>query len=700
MTDFTLASIGVVSYLIGGLGFVFLTLFLLVGWRDRISGLALTFACAVNAIWCFTVVAGLLREVPLGAMVFAEIVRDGAWLFFIAWMMPDTGTARSRMLLRLAAVILPVALAAFVLLRMATWALPGFRADLLVFVIAAMAMSLWALILLEQLFRNSGPEGRWGLKYICLAIGALFAYEFLMYSYSLLGQRIPLPLWNARGAINALVVPLIAVAASRNRAWSVDVHVSRRAAFHTGALVGCGGYLLTVAIGGYYVRNLGGTWGEFLGVLFFAAALLLLLVLLLSAQVRARARVLISKHFFSYKYDYREEWLGLTRRLNNDDDTPDPYQRSIKAVADVMDSPAGALWLRREGQFVCVSNWNMPQAAGRVEPSDPLVVFLHERHWVVDMRQYENSPEFYGGLRLPQWMYDVPRARLLVPLLHDDELLGFVLLGIPRAQYHLTWEDLDLLKTIGRQVGGFLSQQENNQALAQARQFEAFNRMTAYLMHDLKNIMAQQSLIVKNAQKHKTNPDFIDDMILTVDSSVKRMQSLLQQLQNPAAERDNKQRTHVTRALEGVIRNLRRSEPLPQLNVNGGEDAFVRVDPTRFGAILSHVIRNAQDAAGADGRVDIQVTTSPSEVHIRVEDDGDGMDAEFVRDYLFRPFYTTKSSRGMGIGAFQAREFIQAAGGRVEVTSRPGHGTVFTMLLPQVFEQTATEMESAREVRA
>jgi putative PEP-CTERM system histidine kinase len=699
MADFTLANIGIVSYLIGGLGFSFLTAFLLVGWRGRIHGATLTLACALNAIWCFAIIAGLLHEIPIGAMVLAETVRDGAWLLFAAYMVAQADDARGGALLRLPAVILPAALVVFVALRMAMPALPGFGADLLVFAVVAMAMSLWALILLEQLFRNAGAEQRWWLKYICLAVAALFAYDFFMYSYSLLGHRVPLPLWNARGAVNALVVPLLVVAVVRNRSGIMGFRISRRAAFHTGALVVCGGYLLVVALGGYFVRNLGGTWGEFLGVLFFAAALLVLLVMLASAQIRARIRVFITKHFFSYKYDYRDEWLGLTQRLNDAGDTQDPYQRSIKAVAHLMDSPAGALWLRREGVYAAVANWNMPRASGRVDPAAPLMAFLRNRLWVVDLQQHENNPGLYDDLPLPQWLYDIPRARMLIPLPQNDGLLGFVLLAVPRAQYRLTWEDLDLLKTTGWQVAGFLSQQENSQALAQARQFEAFNHMTAYLMHDLKNIVAQQSLIVKNAQKHKANPAFIDDMILTVESSVGRMKRLLQQLQNPTADSDSRQRTPVVHVLEEVIDNLRHSEPLPRLDADCA-DLFVRVDPSRFAAILSHVVSNAQDAAGEEGRVDIRVRTAQSNVRVQVEDNGVGMEPAFVRDYLFRPFYTTKSSRGMGIGAFQAREFIRAAGGDVEIASAPGQGTVFTVVLPLAADSLVTEPEPAREVGA
>jgi len=698
MTEFALVNTGIFSYLSGGLGFLGLALFLLLNWGGRTHGALLTLVCALNAIWCFAAVAGLLRVLPVLPVVIAEIVRDGAWLLFIAWAMPSAKSDRTRFVLSLPAIILPVGMLSYFAMRAGVLALPNLiRVDLLVFVLGTMLMSLWILILVEQLFRDARQKERWGLKYMCLAVATLFVYDFFMYSYSLLGQQIPAALWNTRGAVNALTVPLIVVAAARNQSWSLDVHVSRRAAFHTGALIVCGGYLLVMAVGGYFVRNLGGTWGEFLAILFVAAGLLLLLIMLLSWQVRARINLLINKHFFSYKYDYREEWLGLTERLNDSEETVDPYQRSIKAVAHVMESPAGALWLQRDDHYICTAHWNMTQAVATLDSAAPLAMLLRSRHWIVDIQEHRREPTLYDHLQLPQWLDDIPRARWILPLLREQDLLGFILLSAPRAPHDLTWEDLDLLKAIGRQVGSFLDQQESSQALSQARQFEAVNRFTAFLMHDLKNIVAQQSLVVQNAQKHKTNPEFIDDMILTIDSSVTRMKRLLQQLQRPQPGQQSRRRVRVDRIVAGAIRSLDARQPQPELML-AAEDVFAVLDAERLGMIVGHVVRNAQDATTADGRVEVRVTADMDWIYIRVEDDGTGMQPEFIRDALFQPFYTTKSSRGMGIGAYQAREFMRMSGGDVEVSSLPGAGTVFTLKLPRAADSATQEALPTDEV--
>ncbi len=699
MTEAMLANIGVVSSGIGALGFLVLALLLLASRPGRTEGALLTLACAVNAGWCLSVAFALLGSIPAPLLALMETARDGLWLLFVLSMLPTAVTGARSGVSKWLTILLPAALFAFLLFRLLAGVATSSGLSF-AFVAGATAMSLWGLILVEQLFRGSEPEKRWGLKYICLAVAALFAYDFVMYSCGLLFERIPPVMWNARGAINALVVPLIAVSAARNASWSVDVHVSRRAAFQTTALIGCGSYLLIMGVGGYYIENFGGSWGGFARVVFLAVTILLLLVLLLSGQVRARAKVFINKHFFSYKYDYREEWLSLTRRLSRVEEVGDPYQRSIKAVAHILESPGGALWLLRDGRYVCVASWNMAAVDEAVEPaSAALASFLRRSQWVIDMQQYDRDPYHYAGLTLPDWLRCIPRARLIVPFLQGDELLGFVLLAAPRATYALTWEDLDLLKTIGSQVGSFLGQQESNQALAQARQFEAFNRLTAFLMHDLKNIMAQQSLIVQNAAKHKHNPEFVEDMIMTVDSSVARMKRLLEQLQGTTEQRDNTRRVDVDRLLQEVFADLRESRPEPQLKTDGN-DALVQLDPERFSMILGHVIRNAQEATHTDGRVDVRVSVMASRVHIEVEDDGVGMAPAFIRESLFRPFYTTKSSRGMGIGAYQAREFVRAAGGEVEITSEPGKGTVFAIMLPVAADAADERAPHVREADA
>ena len=224
-------------------------------------------------------------------------------------------------------------------------------------------MAVIGMILVEQLYRNTPVKQRWGIKFACLGIGGIFAYDFYLYSDALLLRDVNPEIWAARGIINALVVPLVAVSAARNPQWSVGITVSRRILFYSAALFGAAAYLLAMAAAGYYLRFFGGSWGTVMQVTFLFGAVILLLAVLFSGTLRSWLRVFISKHFFSYNYDYREEWLRFTRTLS--ESGHELEERVIQALAQLVESPGGGLWISREsGKCEPVSHWNMPSASG------------------------------------------------------------------------------------------------------------------------------------------------------------------------------------------------------------------------------------------------------------------------------------------------------------------------------------------------
>lgn len=686
----TVNVVGTVSYGLSALAFLSLGLLIAAGGaRDRGERRyrpKFILACAVSVLWSAVLTLNMNALMPALALPVAEALRDGAWLYFLVSLLPASGADDWTCWLRRVAQVLPALWLVFALWRWIAWrdATIGDADVVSSMVFGGLAMSLAGLALVEQIYRNLRPDRRWAIKYLCVGLGGVFAYDLYLYSYAMLLRGIDINLWDARGAVNALAVPLIAVAAARNPQWSAEVFVSRRVAFHTATLMGVGLYLLAMAGGGYYVREVGGTWGHFAEILFLAGAVCVLLVVLFSGQARARLRVFLNKHFFTYKYEYREEWLRLTRQLYSDRMYSDPYERAVVAVADIMDSPGGAVWLRRDGNvYAPLVNHNLRVADSATEAVDgSLAQFLHERQWIIDLSEYTEEPSRYGGLMLPKWLSALQQAWLVIPLPREGELLGFIVLARARAPVRLTWEDWDLLKAVGLQVGGFLAHNEDTKALSEARQFEAYNRVATFLMHDLKNIMAQQSLLVRNAARHKDNPSFIDDMIATVEHSVQRMGGLLEQLRRGGKRGDEVERVDVSAVVRAAVERLGQRQPKPVIS-SLDENARARAEPDALMMVVSHILRNAQDATSSEGNVGVCVTTIKGRVVIEVADDGYGMDAAFVRDRLFQPFYTTKASKGMGIGAYQAREFARAAGGDAEVESEPGHGTRFRIWLPQ-----------------
>jgi len=403
-------------------------------------------------------------------------------------------------------------------------------------------------------------------------------------------------------------------------------------------------------------------------------------VLLFSDKIRRRLRVFLNKHFFSYKYNYREEWLKFTQALA--ETTVEVPERVVRAIATLVSSPGGMLWeFAPQGHARVLARWNMP-APEQEDPAgmESLAGFLESTGWVIDLEEYARSPALYEGLELPAWCRRLPGAWLLVPLLFRARAIGCVLLARSDVHGAINWEDRDLLKTAGLQAAGQLAQYQSDRALLQAQQFEAFNRLSAYVVHDLKNILAQQSLIVSNAEKHKHKPEFVDDVIDTVRNSVARMTRLMEQMRS-GSRGGPAQSVGLQAVLASVVERRARQQPVPEL-VAPEERIVVQADREGLATVFGHLVQNAQEATDPKGRVTVRLAREDDWAVVEIEDTGCGMDADFIRDRLFKPFDSTKGLTGMGIGAYESREFIRALGGEIHVASTPGAGSVFRVVLP------------------
>jgi putative PEP-CTERM system histidine kinase len=617
--------------------------------------------------------------VPAALVFVLEVIRDGAWLLVALrlWgaVRRDVPRWAYALAIGTATLVLFGGIAIGTLRELGyTWQSPG-----RVLIPGALALSLIGLFLSEQIYRTAEPAERWRLKFVCFGLSGLFLFELILYSVALIFNAIESSLLLARGAVNAMLVPLFALGIARSTAGP-RLFVSSRLVIYGASLVAAGAYLMAIAFAGYYIRIFGGSWGAAMQVVFVFATALLLAALIFSGQVRAWLRVSLSKHLLPYKYDYRSESLRLIHTITSPAAAGTLAKRALTAVAQIVQSDAGGIWVRREAAFVPAGGDFAGPDSPALAVSDPLAAFLESRGWIFDLTRASGEDPRLEGIAVPRWLADLPKAWLVVPILHETRLVAFMVLKAPLATHSLTWEDLDLLRTAGRQVGSYIALEEAANALAQSRQFEAYNRFVAFLMHDLNNLMAQLTLVVQNAARFRGKPEFFDDAIATIDHSVKRLTRLLEQLKQGEAGSAVRRLKLVDACREAVARCTERA-PRPELLATE-PSAEVLASPERLVAVLENVIRNAQEATPADGRVTVEVRQDTTHAIVRISDTGTGMDAAFVRDRLFRPFDTTKGSHGMGIGAYQAREFARMAGGDVAVESRPGSGTLFTILLP------------------
>ena len=679
-----LGSIAFTSYAVCAAGFLVLSLLLLTRWRTHANARATAIAAIATTAWATAIAVNTLSTTPLFlANELLELCRDGAWTYLLIQLHgafktdcpPRVANLKTSVKASAALYLAITAATCYVFLK-------GGDANRMVAlssgIFARMALAVIGMLMVEQLYRNAPTRERWGIKFACMGIGGLFAYDFYLYSDAMLFRGLNVEIWIARGAINALTVPLIALSAARNRKWSLAISVSRRAMFHSVALFGSATYLLAMAGAGYYLRFFGGSWGNVMQGAFLFGAVLLLIVVLFSGAFRAWLKVFISKHFYTYGYDYREEWLRFTKTLS--EGGPQVAERTVHAVAALVESPAGALYLSREsGNCELVANWNLPLGDGVVALDTPFCQFLKTRQWVIDLQEMSESPERYDDIALPACLQQVAAAWLVVPLILRNDLCGFVVLAQSRSKLVLNWEVTDLLKVAGSQAASYLTQQESANALMVARQFESFNRMSTFIVHDLKNLVSQLSLMVANAEKHKDNPEFQRDMLETVDLSVQKMKLLLQKLARGTTV-EASTRLPIDKLLRQAIAVKSAADPKPQLEIIDA-GLMVFANPARLERVIGHVIQNAVEATPKDGQVNVRLLKWHDEVVVECTDTGLGMDENFIRERLFKPFESTKSA-GMGIGVFESREYIQELGGRIEVQSKKPGGTTFRIILP------------------
>lgn len=668
------------SYGLAAFAYLFFGLYIFFAWRGALPGGVLFGAVAVSFLWAaFSAANANEPGVGLGLAAAAfDILRSGAWYAFLIVLSRPLWTGRARWPALLAAVVFvfQIGALAFELL---------FGSDQLPLrpVLAAwLAHAIVGLMLVEQLYRGVPGNSRWGIKPACLALAAGYTFELYLFADAFLFARIDEDVWAVRGIAHALLIPLIALSGTRSPSWTLRMSVSREVVFHSTALAGAGLYLLVIAGAAYYVRYFGGDWGRALQMTLLFAGLVLLGALLFSGALRAKLRVLISKHLFSYRYDYRNEWLRFTQALSSADQGLDLGQSVIRALSDLVESPGGALWLADPYENCTMhSRLNHSQLQVAEPLQSPFCRFLEEREWILNLEEFRMQPARYEGLVLPEWLSRLEDAWLVIPLKAGERLIGFVVLSLPRTPFDIDWEVLDLLKTAQRQAAGYLERMLAAEALLEARKFDSFNRMSAFVVHDLKNLVAQLSLMLKNAERHRDNPEFQKDMLETVAHVESRMRGLMTQLQEKRSI--DPPRAVDLVALLGAVQNHKRSQrPGVELRLGNATSCEVTGHPERLERIIGHVVQNALDATNEDGSVSITlVPPDAGRVRVVVEDNGCGMSPEFVRERLSRPFQTTKAS-GMGIGVFETRQYLEEIGGTLRYDSEVGAGTRVTIELP------------------
>ncbi|MDG2277599.1 MAG: PEP-CTERM system histidine kinase PrsK [Pseudomonadales bacterium] len=538
--------------------------------------------------------------------------------------------------------------------------------------VGMLVLNIGGLVLIEQFARNTLSVNRWRVRYLNIGLGILFVYGSVLWSIRLgLGDN-PSLLQIAQPAVFALSVPFIIIASLRNRTNRLRFNLSREFVFRTGVLAMSGGFLIALGLMVYLAQTFAGDVGLTLAL--FMSILLLGLTLAIAGSTRFRSvtRVLFTKTFFESRHDYRSEWTRLTARLVDTNPDYSLEEQVLLSCLAFLYSKNASLWILKDNQFELSSTvgdsiWPpaMPTALGKA-----LSDFYESHDWVLD------TTSVTGGTNtvMTAIKSETVPIRFVIPLMIENSIVGICFADESEAiTGSLDWEDYDALKLIGRQCASFLALNAAQRSLVENEQFAALAQMSAFLVHDIKTIAAQLSLMLENAEKHKGTPAFVDDMLATTQNSVTRMQKILQSL---SQSHSNVEMVVAGTAIqEWLDQTQRENHRITFVDVGADNDCQI---PVGFITAINHLVQNALESSQA-ATVALRLHSTREANYISVHDNGPGMPEDFVRNELFKPFRTSKGVSGMGIGAYQAKFLIEKNGGHLAVSSTLGQGTEFTI---------------------
>ncbi|KXI26978.1 XrtA/PEP-CTERM system histidine kinase PrsK [Paraglaciecola hydrolytica] len=666
------------GYIISAVGYAFLLLLILTVRKSGLAKYLLVLATAATCLW--SCVPFFASPLSVEKLLLFDNIKNTFWLLFLATCLKDNFKNIRQVLARKETwLILCLPLVAIGL------SLSGLAPRSWLFLLQT-GIALEVLILLEVIYRQAG-DNRWALKPLIVYLAVTSIFDFVTFANALMVEQIHVYYLAARGYIYAALIPFLILSIRRVKNWGVEIYISREVVLHSTLLMVAGGYLLLMALVGYAVKYWGGEWDATIQVVLIFLSLTLLATLFLSTSFRTGMKVFITKHFFANQFDYRHEWVKLTQCLDNaEDDKTNVYLTALVGFLQAIDYQSGCLYKYQHGELSKLAD--VEHASLNQDELQVLMAlsqFFKQKAWIVDLSELRIQPYHYEGLKINHAMLNQARFQIIVPLYKNNEFWGMAaMLGSDNTTKKLNWELRDYINAVTAQVSNFLFHQQAAKELAENAQFTAFARMSAFVLHDLKNVLAQIDLILCNAEQHKNNPEFIEDTFETLHHTKARMDKMLNQLTDKNANQTSTESLAVlSQCIANVIeRRCASFLPKPQLRVVS--ETQVVLDREKFSNVMYHLISNAQQATQDDGKVDVILELADNEKYMRVKiiDNGSGMSEDFIQTRLFKPFDTTKGNAGMGIGAFDAKMFLEKMGGQLVVESQPGHGSTFTLRIP------------------
>ena len=556
-----------------------------------------------------------------------------------------------------------------------------------VYLIIGLVLSL---VNLESTIRSSGGDERWQIKYIVIGVGGILFFFIYLASQALLFSLIDIRILPVTSAVILMSATMMGFFIVRYRLLSVDIFISRYVVYNSLTILVVGLYLLMVGLVTQGIKYFQIPSNYFFSTLFFFISLLLLVVLFFATSLRRKAQLFINRHFYKHKYEFRDTWMESIENISPKRTEEEIKKTLMEMIVDKMGAKPCYLWLYDPVSKNYYSTDPMlPEEVSRIGSSHPITKVITEKMNPFFLQDILSNEQDYADSKLID-MVNSTQAVLCSPLVAGHDVVGFVMQGGDLSGEPYGVDDFQLLKALTTQAAVQIKNTRLAQDLIASKEVDVFSKMSAFIMHDLKNLTNSLSLLSQNARQNMDNPEFQKDAMNTIDQTITRMKGLIEKLSNVRKVVELKMETvELANLINNALGKLAPSRKKNVVITKKTDDLpLISVDRESIEMVVLNVLTNAYDSIEGNGKIYIEALLNGSNVNIKISDTGGGMSYDFIEQSLFRPFKSTKS-RGFGIGLYQCKDVVEAHGGRIDVESALGEGTTFTIILPVNMGDTA-----------
>lgn len=543
--------------------------------------------------------------------------------------------------------------------------------------------TLISLVLLENTFRFSTGHKRWQIKYVVFGVGAILFFFIYYFSQILLFSVINIELIRVLSFVILFSVSVMTVFIVRHRLLNVDVFVSRYIVYNSVTILIVGTYFVLVGLVVYGIQYFHLPFNYSLSTLVVFLAIFIMFVAGFSTSVRRKIQLFLNRHFYKHKYEFRDKWMESIEKISSKTSVDDICQTLVDMILETMGAKEVHLWLYAPTAkgYKALNNVSSHEF-GLIQNDHPLIKLIKQYKVPFNILELkEEIADEKNSIALETLLRETG-AVLCSPLNAGGEIEGFLLQGEDISGESYRADDFELLTALTTQAAVQLKNINLSQELIMVKEVDMFNKMSSFIMHDLKNLTNSLSLVSQNAAKNMDNPEFQKDAVRAIDNTVKRMKGLIEKLSSAPRKIDlKKEMVDVKELIHGAMKKIMANEKKVVCTADLNDMPLIDADPHAIEMVLINLLTNAYDAIDNNGIISVQSYCDDSCMNITISDNGIGMTREFIEGSLFHPFKSSKKN-GFGIGLYQSKMIIEAHGGNISVISNRDEGTSFTVSLP------------------